>query len=242
MSKDSKKTFRKLAAPSLKEIFVREIEDMILSGKLEIGDQLPPERDLAEEMDISRTVITAGISELVSKGFLEIRPRIGTFVADYSHKGNLDTLSAIMTYNRGALGENEIRSILELRLVMETHIFKLLIPSCSDETLSVIRSKLEIIQAASDMYETSEACFDFSHTLSCLCDNTIVPLIFYSFKTPCVELYLRSCRLYGCESLKKRYEKLFSYIEARDLDGAVECLTEYLQNAADGSTRICGID
>ena len=40
--------FKKLSAPSLKELFVAELEGMILSGKLEIGAKLPPERELAE--------------------------------------------------------------------------------------------------------------------------------------------------------------------------------------------------
>ena len=36
--------FKKLNAPSLKELFVNELQNMILSGKLEIGSKLPPER------------------------------------------------------------------------------------------------------------------------------------------------------------------------------------------------------
>ena len=40
--------FRKLTTPSLKEVFVQEVENMILSGELKIGDKLPSERELAE--------------------------------------------------------------------------------------------------------------------------------------------------------------------------------------------------
>ena len=46
--------FKKLSAPSLKELFVAELEGMILSGKLEIGAKLPPERELAESMQVDR--------------------------------------------------------------------------------------------------------------------------------------------------------------------------------------------
>ena len=42
--------FKKLNAPSLRELFVNELQNMILSGKLEIGSKLPPERELAESM------------------------------------------------------------------------------------------------------------------------------------------------------------------------------------------------
>ena len=73
--------FKKLSAPSLKELFVAELEGMILSGKLEIGAKLPPERELAESMQVSRAVVNSGLDEMEKKGFLVVKPRIGTFVA-----------------------------------------------------------------------------------------------------------------------------------------------------------------
>lgn len=56
--------FSRLSAPSLKELFVTQLEHMILSGKLTIGEKLPPERQLAEVMQVSRAVVNGGISEL----------------------------------------------------------------------------------------------------------------------------------------------------------------------------------
>lgn len=79
--------FKKLSAPSLKELFVAELEGMILSGKLEIGAKLPPERELAESMQVSRAVVNSGLDEMEKKGFLVVKPRIGTFVADYRKYG-----------------------------------------------------------------------------------------------------------------------------------------------------------
>lgn len=39
--------FEKLSAPSLKDLFVKQIQGMILSGELPEGTALPPERELA---------------------------------------------------------------------------------------------------------------------------------------------------------------------------------------------------
>ena len=55
--------FAKLKAPTLKELFIQELESMILSGKLEIGEKLPSERVLAEKMQVSRAVVNSGITE-----------------------------------------------------------------------------------------------------------------------------------------------------------------------------------
>ena len=62
--------FRKLNAPSLKELFVTELQNMILSGKLEIGSKLPPERELAESMKVSRAVINSGSQNWKRRDFL----------------------------------------------------------------------------------------------------------------------------------------------------------------------------
>ena len=48
---------QKISSPSLKELFVEQLEDMILSGKLKVGEKLPPERQLAEQMQVSRAVV-----------------------------------------------------------------------------------------------------------------------------------------------------------------------------------------
>lgn len=100
--------FSKLSAPSLKDLFVQQLQGMILSGELPMGAQLPPERELARQMQVSRAVVNGGLAELAKQGFLEVRPRQGTCVADYRRKGNLGTLIAIMEYQGGVLGKDEI--------------------------------------------------------------------------------------------------------------------------------------
>ena len=127
--------FKKLNAPSLKELFVNELQNMILSGKLEIGSKLPPERELAESMKVSRAVINSGIAELEKKGFLVVRPRIGTFVADYHRDGSLDTLVAIMNYNGGVLKNREVKSVLEARIMFMVEASQFAIDRASDKEL-----------------------------------------------------------------------------------------------------------
>ena len=74
--------FNKIVAVSMTDLFVQQIENMILSGELAIGEQLPPARELSVKMGVSRTVISAGLVELEKLGFVEIRTRQGVFVCD----------------------------------------------------------------------------------------------------------------------------------------------------------------
>ena len=59
--------FNKLSAPTLKELFVEQLENMILSGKLAIGEKLPSERELAQSMQMMKEL---GASKEVMTEFL----------------------------------------------------------------------------------------------------------------------------------------------------------------------------
>ena len=99
--------FQKLNAPSLKELFISELENMIISCRLPTGTKLPSERELASSMQVSRAVVNSGIAELEKKGFVVVKPRIGTFVEDYRRNGTMDTLVSIMKYNGGSFTYEE---------------------------------------------------------------------------------------------------------------------------------------
>ena len=149
--------FAKLSAPSLKDLFVQQLQGMILSDELPMGTQLPPERELAQQMQVSRAVVNGGLAELAQQGFLEVRPRQGTFVADYRRKGNLSTLIAIMEYQGGVLGKDEIRSILEVRRALEHLAAQRAIRYASDEALARLGDIVARIAAAQNTSESMSA-------------------------------------------------------------------------------------
>jgi len=61
---------------------VEQIEDLILKGALRSGDRLPAERDLAEQMTVSRPVLRDALKLLEERQLVEARRGGGTFVAD----------------------------------------------------------------------------------------------------------------------------------------------------------------
>ena len=230
--------FSKLCAPSLKELFVKEMENMILSGKLEIEAKLPAERELADMMQVSRAVVNAGISEMAKKGFLTIKPRIGTFVADYRRNGTLDTLVAIMNYNGGMLRTAEIKSILEVRIVLDTLAVELLIPKITEAELAVLKGYIDELQVSSTPSRSAELAFNFHHEMGIISGNTLLPLIFYSFKYPIISLWERFCRKYGTESLFTNTEALYRCIEQRDIPKAIAAMTDSINDSISGTRQI----
>ncbi len=230
--------FTKLSAPTLKELFIEQLEKMILSGKLPIGTKLPPERELAASMQISRSVVNSGIAEMADRGFLEIIPRSGTYVADYRRKGSLDTLVSIMKFNGGTLPDADILSILEIRLVLFKLALELAIPRVTNEDISLLEELSEKLDVEQSPERAAKILFDFDHVLCCLSGNTLLPLIFYSFKSPDTTLFERFFRLHGFESMRVRTRALCQAMRHRDLEAAVGIISRSIEETISGSTTL----
>ena len=63
----------------LYEQIVQQIEDSILKGQLKEGEQLPAERELAQQFGVSRTAVREAVKTLREKGLVEAYAGRGTF-------------------------------------------------------------------------------------------------------------------------------------------------------------------
>ncbi len=234
--------FQKLNALSLKELFICQLRDMIISGKLPIGSRLPTEREIAKQMQVSRAVVNSGLTELEKQGFLEILPRQGTFVSDYAKNGNINTLNAIMEYHGDKLGQSEIRSILEVRRALEHLASDFVIKNASDEDIFALEGLLEAIERAETDLEAIEATFAYHHRLSVISQNSIMPLIYISFKPVVTQLWKRFCQRNGRELLYMNCISLYKCIRERDSEAARKITDKCLNDAIIGDHNILGLD
>lgn len=223
--------FNKISALSLTDLFVQQIENMILSGELAVGEQLPPARELSIRMGVSRPVISAGLVELEKLGFVEIRPRQGVYVCDYRRKGTMETLVAIMRYNGGALRQNEVRSLLETREAMESLCVKLVCERVNTGELEQLSPILDSIRDAKSPEEAAEQVFCFHHELAVLSGNVLMPLLYYSFHPQSVYLWSLYCKRSGIQKLYQIKLQLYSALLNRDVDSALEQTRSIMQNA-----------
>ena len=231
--------FRKLTTPSLKEVFVQEVENMILSGELDVGEQLPSARELCVKMGVSRPVISAGIVELEKMGFVEIHPRRGVFVGDYRRKGTLETLVAIMRYNGGAMRRSEVQSLLETRSALECLCVRLVIERASDADLASLAPFLENIKNASDGDEAAEQVFRFHHEMAVLSGNTLLPLMYYSFRPESVHLWSIFCKFKGVGAIYEIKRKLYEALLMRDVPNAQSQTDDIMERAITDLSVYC---
>lgn len=219
--------FSKITTLSLTDLFIQQVENMILSGELQVGDKLPGERELATRMGVSRPVISAGLIELEKLGFVEIRPRQGAFVCDYRRKGTIETLIAIMRYNGGIMRHNEVASLLQIRRVLERLCMQLVIERATDKELQNISSLVESIGTAQTPEDCAEAVFEFHHELAVLSGNLLLPLLYHSFKPESIHLWEWFCYHHGCDKMHSIKQALYEVLLRRDETEATKEPGEY---------------
>ena len=224
-------TFHEIVAPSIRELFVQQVEGMILSGQLRPGDKLPTERELADEMKISKSAVHEGIRELHRLGFLDVVSRQGVTVADYAHTGTLDTLLAIMQYHGGQLDAKTCRSILQVRYYLEGPAFEALAECCTEEDLAKLEELYRQAEASSreGVYPFADAMFHYHRAVAFLSGNSITPLILNAFAPVSREFWRAYIEAFGIPSCLERLRDFTDCIRSGEGRRASGLLLEGLQ-------------
>jgi len=173
-----------IKSESLKEIFISRFENLILSGKLSIGQKLPSERELALQLGVSRPVVHEGLVDLAAKGLITLMPRVGTIVNDYRTDGSLAMLTSLFNYHDGQLEHSILKSALDMRMLFEMETVRLASVHRTDSHLNRCE---EILKTEADLniHDTeavTETDFLFHHQIAMASGNMIYPLLLNSFK------------------------------------------------------------
>jgi GntR family transcriptional regulator, transcriptional repressor for pyruvate dehydrogenase complex len=88
-----------LRPPSLVDAVVQRLQTDILNGSYPPGSYLPPERELADELAVTRNSLSQAFARLRELGLLETKHGVGTRVRDYERFGGLELLPALITAN-----------------------------------------------------------------------------------------------------------------------------------------------
>jgi GntR family transcriptional repressor for pyruvate dehydrogenase complex len=96
---------------------VNHIRGMIENGTLQAGDKIPPEREFARTLKISRASLRTGIGYLAAMGVMKIRHGVGTFVEDGPPEFSKASLS-LMSVLHGF----QTWQMFEARIILESQV------------------------------------------------------------------------------------------------------------------------
>src|ERR1700735_1010667 len=124
---------------------VANVRALSASGELRPGDRLPPERELARKLKISRSSLRAGIGFLSAMGVLKSRHGAGTFVSSGPPALDSSSLSVL-----GALHGFLPWQMFEARLVLESNVAALAAERATDEHISELAEEVTEMYASLD--------------------------------------------------------------------------------------------
>lgn len=127
------------------EQVVVQIRQMIRQGKLKPGDRLPPERDLAKHLGISRASLRDGLRFLAAVGLLNSRRGSGTYIAHGPPVLPSESLQMLTDLHRFSYDD-----MFEARKVLEVVLAELAAQKAKDEHLALIAEEVAEMYAALD--------------------------------------------------------------------------------------------
>ncbi len=159
------------------ELTESRLVEAILGGTFPPNSNLPPERELAEQLGVTRPTLREALQRLSRDGWIEIRHGKSTRVRDYWHEGNLLILNAISRHS-ASIPENFVPNLLQIRLLLAPAYTRLAMQNTLNETVRL----LESLQNVPDTAEAfTNADYEMHCTLTRLCGNPVFTLILNGF-------------------------------------------------------------
>ncbi len=121
------------------EDVANRLRTLILRGEYQVGEKLPPERKLAEELGVNRATLREALKNLEQAGLVSIRQGDGTRVLDFLQTAGLDLLTHLVTLSEQR-GISILKDILEFRQIVGRELARLAADRISDDKIQRLQA------------------------------------------------------------------------------------------------------
>lgn len=217
----------------LYEQIVEQIEESILRGQLKPGDQLAPERELAQQFGVSRTAVREAVKALREKGLVEAYSGKGTFVTDGTSQAIRQSLDLMLKIGQpGNLAQLE-----EVREILEPDIAALAASRADEQHLTAMREAIAVMDRTQKEPEAYiEADLDFHLALAEAADNPIILSLIDSIVGLLREQRMKIfCVEGGPARGQHHHKRILEAVERRDTDAARAAMRAHMQQVRSDS-------
>jgi len=223
-------TFQPIKAKKIYEEIVEQIRGMITRGELKPGNKLPPERDMAEFLGVSRASVREALTALETIGILDIRPGEGTFVKRTSDSETFGSLTLLLSVEQTP----EVQ-MMEVRRILETESAALAAKRATDADLQKIEESLLVMKTAETISDAVDADVRFHFAIAEATKNsvllrimnTVADLMHHTFRQDRENLYANP--ELGARVLSE-HEAILKALQARNSDEAWSKMLEHINN------------
>lgn len=210
------------------ELTESRLVEAILNGTFAINSSLPPERELAEQLGVTRPTLREALQRLSRDGWIEIHHGKPTRVRDYWREGNLTILGTIARFPQ-YLPADFVTNLLNIRLLLAPQYTRLAVQYNRDQVLGYLAGQSSLKDNAEDFTR-----FDMNFHVFCtqLSNNPVFTLIFNGFG----DLYQATGLIYFSQpasraSSLKYYQVLTDAVKTNDLDRVETIVRNVMQES-----------
>lgn len=230
-------SFERLGSASLIDNIRTALLGKILSGELKPGDWLPSERDMAEQMCVSRSSLHHAVLQLETQGFLKIEPRRGTVVADYRKHPTPSSLSALVGYGSLEIDEPLFHDFMDARIWLEKGSARRACQNIYESTFA------EMSDIASHISPEAEdlpgMIYRYHYLLTQASGNSLFSMMFRAFEPVITTLITAYYTMPDADipAEAAMHRELLEHIRAKDEDASAECAERLLRLGMDALGR-----
>ncbi|MCR4425530.1 MAG: FadR family transcriptional regulator [Firmicutes bacterium] len=211
------------------EEIVDQIRSLITSGALKPGDKLPPERELADTLKVSRASVREALTVLESRGIIESRPGGGTFIRESTVESFAEPFALMLMQSR-----TSSFALLELRTILESEAAALAAKRASPEDIERMMEyvgQMEADVAAGGLGDHAD--FDFHLSIAEATKNAMLVRVMAGISDVFAQS-LRTSRLRlftlpgGSKTLLDQHVEIAQRIAERDARGAKRAMRNHL--------------
>jgi GntR family transcriptional regulator, transcriptional repressor for pyruvate dehydrogenase complex len=225
-------------AQRLSDVIARQLEHLIVEGRLMPGDGLPSERELAKQIGVSRPSLREALSELRSRGLIEPARNGGAVVTELTKKTLTEPLSQMLERHPSA-----IRDLIEMRDVLEAHAASLAAVRATRVDLERLEAALgaHIASRSKNLATLAKRDLDFhqsiaqaSHNIALLHTTHGLSKVIKVFVQRGYEIILSSDNAQGEKTaIEQQHTAIFKAIRERNPEAARLAVNAHLRSTED---------
>ncbi len=210
-----------------------QIVGLIFEGRLSPGDRLPAERELAEQLGVSRPTLRDAINRLEVRGYIERRSKSGNYVCTAVPQSLREPIEDIV--DASVVG---FRDILDIRKALELWAVERAASSPTKKAIATLEECLKIMKSnagfrTDDQFARhSEADSKFHQTIAEMAENPIYTHLFHFFANLIRRSIVISRQLMPDDFAAQNigvHEQILKAIKGKDMTKAKEAMAAHFR-------------
>ncbi len=226
---------RNLERRTIKDVIADKIAALIASGVLNVGDELPGERELATALSVSRQTVRNAIQSLAARGILDVAQGARTKVAD----ADLSSMTVGITY-RLNVDAYDVHAVHAARMLVEQQIVGDAAERISDAALDLLQRSLEAQeQCRNDPVRFLICDREFHVTIYRGCGNPLLADIVTDLYTYMMEHRRRAVAQPGAiDGSFSDHKAIFKALQKRDRSAAMAAFNAHEERIYTSTQRL----